>query len=109
MEEREHPATGIGGRIKKDLVVREQLAYERTVLANERTLLAYLRTALAFFAAGVTFLHFFPGAVMGMIGWGFVGAGLGLFITAPLRYRAVGKIMKSHCAGMARPEPGEER
>jgi len=43
---------------EQDLILREELALDRTRLANERTLLAYLRTSLALVLAGVTFLHF---------------------------------------------------
>ena len=35
-----------------ETVVRDQLAFDRTLLANERTLLAYVRTALALVGAG---------------------------------------------------------
>lgn len=43
-----------------DMILRDHLAYDRTVLANERTLLAYLRTAIALFAAGATLVKIFP-------------------------------------------------
>ncbi|MDF7798579.1 DUF202 domain-containing protein [Pontiellaceae bacterium B1224] len=39
-----------------DMILRDHLAYDRTVLANERTLLSYLRTSIALFAAGGTLL-----------------------------------------------------
>jgi putative membrane protein len=41
---------------KKDLILRDWLAIERTKLANERTFLAYFRTAFVFLATGMTFL-----------------------------------------------------
>ncbi|MGR3809151.1 DUF202 domain-containing protein [Jiulongibacter sp. NS-SX5] len=41
---------------KKDLILRDWLAIERTKLANERTFLAYFRTAFVFLATGLTFL-----------------------------------------------------
>lgn len=61
------------------------LAAERTVLANERTLLAFVRTALTLFVAGVTFVHFFPGSALHVVGWLFVPLGalvllLGLWV-----------------------------
>lgn len=43
-----------------DMILRDHLAYDRTVLANERTLLAYLRTAIALLAAGGTLVKIFP-------------------------------------------------
>jgi len=43
-----------------DMILRDHLAYDRTVLANERTLLSYLRTAIALLAAGATLVKIFP-------------------------------------------------
>jgi len=40
------------------LILRDELAIERTLLANERTLMAYLRSAVALMIAGVTMMHF---------------------------------------------------
>ncbi len=42
------------------MILRDHLAYDRTVLAHERTLLSYLRTAIALLAAGVTLVKIFP-------------------------------------------------
>ena len=41
-----------------ELILRDELAIDRTLLANERTLLAYVRGGVALFLAGVTFVHF---------------------------------------------------
>ncbi len=41
-----------------DLILRDQLAIDRTLLANERTLLSYLRSAVALLIAGVSIIHF---------------------------------------------------
>lgn len=38
---------------KKELILRDLLAIERTKMANERTFLAYFRTSVALFGAGV--------------------------------------------------------
>ena len=43
-----------------EMIMRDHLAYDRTILANERTLLAYVRTTIAFLAAGVTIIKIFP-------------------------------------------------
>lgn len=48
---------------KEDLILRDELAIDRTRLANERTYLAYLRTALALGIVGGTLIHLFPGSV----------------------------------------------
>lgn len=41
-----------------ELILRDQLAIDRTLLANERTLLSYLRSGVALFIAGVSIIHF---------------------------------------------------
>jgi len=38
---------------KKELIVRDWLAIERTKLANERTFLAYFRTTIVFLGTGI--------------------------------------------------------
>ena len=46
-------------RIDADqMILRDELAVERTMLANERTLLAYLRSAVGLLIAGVSIMHF---------------------------------------------------
>ena len=46
-------------RFKNDtLILRDELAIDRTLLANERTLLAYLRSAVALLIAGATIMKF---------------------------------------------------
>ncbi len=40
------------------LILRDELAIDRTLLSNERTLLAYLRSAVALILAGFTMIHF---------------------------------------------------
>ncbi|OGJ86459.1 MAG: hypothetical protein A2268_01445 [Candidatus Raymondbacteria bacterium RifOxyA12_full_50_37] len=41
------------------MILRDHLAYDRTVLANERTLLSYLRTAIMLLATGATAIKLF--------------------------------------------------
>ena len=41
-----------------DLILRDELAIDRTLLANERTLLAYLRSGVTLLIAGVSIIHF---------------------------------------------------
>ncbi|MEJ2466734.1 MAG: DUF202 domain-containing protein [Candidatus Thiodiazotropha sp.] len=43
------------------LILRDELAIDRTRLANERTLLAWLRTALMMLASGLTLIKLFAG------------------------------------------------
>ncbi len=41
-----------------ELILRDELAIDRTLLANERTLLAYLRSAVALLITGFSIIHF---------------------------------------------------
>jgi len=43
---------------KSDLILRDELAIDRTVLANERTLLSYVRLAITLIIAGISIVHF---------------------------------------------------
>jgi putative membrane protein len=42
----------------ENLILRDELAIDRTLLANERTLLSYLRAAVSLVIAGVSIMHF---------------------------------------------------
>lgn len=43
----------------KELILRDELAIERTVLANERTILAYFRTTLGIIVIGISIIKLF--------------------------------------------------
>ena len=45
-------------QVNRDLILRENLAIERTAMAIERTFLSYLRTSLYFTVAGITMNSF---------------------------------------------------
>ena len=49
-----------GKNTEKDLILRDQLAIERTKLAEERTYLAYIRTGMSLSLGGLFFLGYFP-------------------------------------------------
>jgi putative membrane protein len=40
--------------MKKDLILREKLAIQRTIMANQTTFLSFLRTAMYFLIAAIT-------------------------------------------------------
>lgn len=61
------------------MILRDHLAYDRTVLANERTLLSYLRTAIALSAAGGTLVKIFAHE-SAMVKLGIVLLSLGLIV-----------------------------
>lgn len=70
-----------------DLILRDELAIDRTILANERTILAYMRSALTLVLAGVTFLHFIEAGALRYVGMLCVPLGLALGLFGWLRYR----------------------
>lgn len=77
------------------LILRDELAIDRTVLANERTMLSYLRSGVALGIAGVSIMHF---ANEGWF-WGFgmvcIPVGMVIGIVGVIRYR---KMEKAICA-----------
>jgi inner membrane protein YidH len=52
-----------------DLILRDELAVDRTALANERTLLSYVRTGLAFGVTGAGTIKFFASLISQLLGW----------------------------------------
>jgi len=44
-------------KINKDLILRENLAIQRTVLANQSTFLSFLRTSMYFMIAGFSIVN----------------------------------------------------
>lgn len=78
-----------------ELILRDELAIDRTVLANERTLLAYVRTALAFAIAGAGALKFLTPPTSLLVGWtllvlagGVMGVGGWRYVTVAGRIAA---------------------
>jgi putative membrane protein len=71
------------------LILRDELAIDRTLLANERTLMAYLRSGVALGIAGASILHFSDVLWFWMIGLLCLPAALGCVILGVLRYRKV--------------------
>lgn len=44
--------------LREELILRDELAIDRTLLANERTMMAYVRLAITLVIAGVSIIHF---------------------------------------------------
>lgn len=79
---------------KDKLILRDQLALDRTVLANERTFLAYVRTALALFATGGFAIRFFDSVLLEAVGWIFIVLGVITVVIGHLRYRKVKRLIE---------------
>ena len=75
-----------------DMILRDHLAYDRTLLANERTLLAYMRTSIALLATGGTLVKIFPDE-QPMVNLGIILLALGIIVLAAglWRYIAISK------------------
>jgi|GEM_PF-1632526 len=89
------------------LIVRDELALERTDMANQRTFLAYTRTALAMLLAGVSFVHFANKAWFAVIGYlSLVLGGITLAIGINqflLVRRFIDRIRRTDDGGQSRP------
>jgi len=70
-----------------NLILRDELAIDRTLLANERTLLSYLRSAVALFIAGVSIIHFSTEGWFRVLGLACVPIGIITGIIGVARYR----------------------
>jgi putative membrane protein len=74
-----------------DLILRDELAIDRTLLANERTLMAYLRSAVSLVIAGVTILHFSSVGWFWAVGLACIPAGVIVGLVGVARYVAMGR------------------
>jgi len=81
--------------LRAELILRDELAVDRTLLANERTLMAYLRSALTLFIAGVTFVHFFEYGMLFYLGIGFLPLSVSVAAFGMLCYRKMNKAILS--------------
>jgi len=80
--------------IREELILRDELAIDRTILANERTILAYLRGALTLVIAGITFLQFFDEGMLLYVGIFCIPLGLTVGIFGVLRYLKMDKCIR---------------
>lgn len=56
-------------------ILRDYLAYDRTVMANERSLLAFVRTGLTSVVTGLAFLELVDAEWASYAGWALVAVG----------------------------------
>jgi len=77
--------------VRKDLILRDELALDRTLLANERTLLAYLRSGMALVIAGVTIMHFSVEFWFWVFGISCIPAGVITAYIGTVRFRSMNK------------------
>ena len=74
-----------------NLILRDELAIDRTLLANERTLLAYLRSGMALLIAGTSIMHFSTAGWFWLAGLACVPLGVVTGTIGVARYRRMNK------------------
>jgi putative membrane protein len=79
---------------KENLILRDDLAIDRTHLANERTILAYFRTSLTCFILGITLIKLFVSKSFNTLGFIFLAAGLFVLVLGFYRYFKIDKKLK---------------
>ena len=80
---------------KTDMILRDELAIDRTILANERTLLAYLRAGAALVIAGVSIMHFSQEGWFFAIGVVCIPSGIVTAVLGAARYRRMNRSVLS--------------
>ena len=88
----------------EDLILRDELAIDRTILANERTILSYFRAAVTLVIAGVTFLHFFEKGWLPYLGMLLTPLGLSVGIFGYVRYRRMDNSIRMVRRGLSPKE-----
>lgn len=83
-----------------ELILRDQLAIDRTILANERTLLAYFRTSLALVVTGAGFIKFFVSRSYCITGYTFIALSALVMIFGVYRAAKVSARIRQAGAGM---------
>lgn len=78
----------------EDLILRDELAIDRTVLANERTLLSYLRAAVALFIAGITIVNFSAEGWFRAMGIACIPSGIITAVIGVARYRIMDRSIR---------------
>ena len=78
-----------------ELILRDELAIDRTILANERTLLAYLRSGVSLVIAGVSMMHFSQAVWFQAVGVACIPLGVITAIFGVARYRIINRSISS--------------
>ncbi|MFZ2653967.1 MAG: DUF202 domain-containing protein [Victivallales bacterium] len=73
----------------EELILRDELAVDRTLLANERTIMAYMRSGVALMLAGATFIHFSNDSWFEVLGIACIPTGVAVMIFGWFRYRKI--------------------
>ncbi|MEI6222216.1 MAG: DUF202 domain-containing protein [bacterium] len=72
--------------LQKELILRDQLAIDRTILANERTLLSYYGTGITLLVSSITLIKFFEFLLIEIAGFCLIPLSLLCMIVGYKRY-----------------------
>ena len=90
-----------------ELILRDELAIDRTILANERTLLAYLRSGVSLIIAGISIMHFAQTGWFQVVGLVCIPVGLVTGVFGVFRFRKINQsvsMVRNQLARMAEQE-----
>jgi putative membrane protein len=76
---------------RSELILRDELAIDRTLLSNERTLLAYLRSAAALIITGASIIHFANQGWFLAVGFTCIPGAIMISLVGLLRFRKMNK------------------
>ncbi len=85
--------------LQEELILRDELAIDRTLLANERTLMAYVRLAITMVIAGVSIIHFAMEKWFETIGFLCVPVGIAAGLFGWRRYQRMERQIREIRAG----------
>ncbi len=77
------------------LILRDELAIDRTILANERTMISYLRGAITLVISGITVLHFVQAGILLYVGILIIPIGVIVGIFGTVRYRKMDQRLRA--------------
>ncbi len=93
-----------------DLILRDELAIDRTNLSNERTFLAYMRAAITLIIAGLTFVHFVQTGYLHVVGFLCLPGGIFAGAFGYIRYARMKRMIEAarrKNPGRAAPTPAQ--
>ncbi len=89
----------------EDLILRDELAIDRTLLSNERTLMSYIRLGISMIIAGFTIIHFSSTTWFNVLGIVCIPLGVAVGLFGIARFRNMnGKITAVRKKMDSRPE-----
>lgn len=76
-----------------EMILRDQLALDRTILANKRTLLSYVRTSIGLLAGGIGMIKLVSDGVVNVLGIIFIVIAFPVLIIGLVEYIKMQRIL----------------